>query len=325
MRCLHRSRSSSIAINYSSSAYHSRRCFSNNNPNNTYYDSQSGLHIPIHNEQEISLILNKSQDESFVPIHLYKEDPGSDMPDILQSLTQKGIHGIILPPTRFPRDVRNLQTLSNIAPSSPNFTIFVSGATSAGALKNTLAAKNNNNASNLSLILELFSKSDDDDPYDHPMMMMEEEEEEERNEYAQQQQPVGININTTLVIRKSAYTTEASSSSSSMIAIASRTATRLDRHGDNYIWLEAPDDNADAAIRLCEELVYLDVAGPTIKSRLLLDTSNPEVVEEAMFSGVNKFVINGGDGDDDDDEQQKSIIETIEEIAKEQGKRILRR
>jgi hypothetical protein len=48
-------------------------------------------------------------------------------------------------------------------------------------------------------------------------------------------------------------------------------------------------------------------------------------VEEAMFSGVNKFVINGGDGDDDDDEQQKSIIETIEEIAKEQGKRILRR
>ena len=113
-----------------------------------------------------------------------------------------------------------------------------------------------------------------------------------------------------------------------MIAIASRTATRLDRHGDIYMQLEAPDDNADAAIRLCEELVYLDVAGPTIKSRLLLDISNPEVVEEAMFSGVNKFVINGGDGDDDDDdedEQQKSIIETIEEIAKEQGKCILRR
>lgn len=70
----------------------------------TYYDSQSGLHVPLHNEQEISFILNKRNEDtstsSFVPAHLYKEDPSSDMPQVLQELKEKGITGIILPPIK---------------------------------------------------------------------------------------------------------------------------------------------------------------------------------------------------------------------------------
>lgn len=71
----------------------------------TYYDSQSGLHVPLHNEQEISLILNKRNEDtstsSFVPAHLYKEDPSSDMPQVLKELKEKGVTGIILPPVKY--------------------------------------------------------------------------------------------------------------------------------------------------------------------------------------------------------------------------------
>ena len=70
---------------------------------------------------------------------------------------------------------------------------------------------------------------------------------------------------------------------------------------------------ADTMIQICEELIYLDVAGATIKSRLLVDSLSEDIVEDTMFAGVNSYVI--------DNEEQ---VEMVENVAQEQGKSILR-
>jgi hypothetical protein len=260
----------------------------------TYYDSQSGMHIPIHKEQEITLILNKSQEDtsisssSFVPAQLYKEDASSDMPEKLQSLKSQGIHGVILPPARFPRDIRNLQTLSHIAP--PNFMFFSSFATLSQQPLSSIPTS-------LSMLLE-YSASD---------AGLEES----------MKWHVKSGMKTTISIRETIY------KNGEPISIASQIAKLIDMTGGvDFMWLccggGSPSSNkenidADDVIRLCEELVYLDVAGPTIKSRMVVDSTDPEIVEETMMSGVNKFVI--------EDEGQ---VQVVEDIAKEQGKIILR-
>ena len=67
----------------------------------TYYDSQSGLHVPVHKEKEISIYLNVNKEatstSSFVPAQFYKEDASSDVPEKLEQLVQDGITGLRLP------------------------------------------------------------------------------------------------------------------------------------------------------------------------------------------------------------------------------------
>jgi hypothetical protein len=86
--------------------------------------------------------------------------------------------------------------------------------------------------------------------------------------------------------------------------------------GCDYIWISSEQKEtsvADTMVQVCEELVYLDVAGATIKSRLLVDSVNEDMLEDIMFAGVNKYVI--------DDETEAEIVETV---AKDQGKALLR-
>jgi hypothetical protein len=99
------------------------------------------------------------------------------------------------------------------------------------------------------------------------------------------------------------------------IAMANRVATIIDSTGGaDFIWLSANADvDAEDVVRMCEELVYLDLSGKTVKARMIVNSSNEEVVEETMFSGVNKFVI--------DNEEQ---IGFVEGMATSQGKSILR-
>jgi hypothetical protein len=243
----------------------------------TYYDSQSGLHLPLHNEMEISVILDKSEEDtsmsSFVPAHLYKEDR-SDMPKILEELKCKGVSGIILPKIQFPRDLRNLMTLMNIAPEPFNF--FTSGLADSLSLPATskISVMCDYDANDV----ELFLKSH-----------------------------VETNASTTISLRGT------SNSDTSPIGIANRVATLIDiTAGGNYIHLSG-FANADDMVQMCEELMYLDVAGATVKSRLLVDSFHEEAVEETMLSGVNKFVIY--------DEKQ---IDYIQAIAKDQDKSIVR-
>ena len=69
--------------------------------------------------------------------------------------------------------------------------------------------------------------------------------------------------------------------------------------GGDYVYLQG--DNGDAMMELAEELAYLDVEGPTLKARLVVDLtslttgddddSQAELVDECLMAGINKYVV----------------------------------
>lgn len=85
--------------------------------------------------------------------------------------------------------------------------------------------------------------------------------------------------------------------------IANEVATLIDTTSGtagNFVWInlnKGSNANADDVLRLCEELSYLDVQGPTMKSRLIVDTigGDNNFVEECMMIGINKFVVDSVD------------------------------
>jgi hypothetical protein len=250
----------------------------------TYYDSQSGLHIPVHNEQEIRVFLNVShargEKEPFVPHQLYKRsDEAFEVEDKLQYLSNRGVHGLILPRLQFPRDARNLAALSSIAP--PNFFLLFSQEESAP--RSSTEMKDNTSA-----VLSLGEHED---------------LQSKLHGYVQN------SIHTTLAVSESDFMGDIEA-----ITLANNIATMIDSVGGcDFIWLSSKSDvSADKAVEVCEELVYLDVAGPTIKSRLLIESLNEDVLEDSMFAGVNKFVVD-----------EENDVEAIEEVASAQGKSIV--
>eukprot|EP00980_Cylindrotheca_fusiformis_P021166 scaffold8136_cov127-Cylindrotheca_fusiformis.AAC.6 len=254
-------------------------CFS------TYYDSQSGMHVPVHNEQEISLILDKSKEDpsttSFVPAQLYKEDPSSEMPDKLKELKEMGVAGVILPPVQFPRDQRNLKTLSAIAPE--NFMFFTSSVKNESSSPSSMPE-------GVSMIVDYAEEADSMEPAMKTWMES--------------------GSSTTIALRGGD-----AEMYNNTIATANRVAAAIDATGGgDFIWLSpASDTDEDEVVRLCEELVYLDLKGKTVKARMIVDSYDEDVVDETMFSGVNKYVI-----------ESEAQIGTVEEMATSQGKSILR-
>lgn len=246
----------------------------------TYYDSQSGLHLPVHNEREVSIFLDKSTEEisttSYVPAQLYKEDASSDMPDKLRELVERGIAGLCLPPAQFPRDLRNLQTLDDICPTG--FRFF-------GSIKTPLSKP----LASLSLLLKFTtSASNLEDEWNRETVS---------------------GMSSTIVLGEELFVSE------EPISVANQVAALIDSTGcGDYLWLTPPlEADDDDVIQLCEELMYLDVAGPTIKSRIIIDSVKEEILDEAMLVGINKFVVT--------DESQ---VDVVSDIAKWQGKEIRR-
>eukprot|EP00934_Nitzschia_sp_Nitz4_P006581 Nitzschia sp. Nitz4//scaffold133_size116822//24170//25009//NITZ4_003797-RA/size116822-processed-gene-0.51-mRNA-1//-1//CDS//3329535366//6571//frame0 len=244
----------------------------------TYYDSQSGLHIPHHDEKAIRLILSKASEDtgtdSFIPAQFYKEDASSEVPDKLESLSKQGVQGLCLPPAKFPRDLRNLQTLCNIA---PQFRFFVASTADIGS-----------DLLNVSLLHHF--------DMDEPQLL--------RKVLSSQAQ---AGNNTTIFLGESVCVQHDS------MSIATQLGTLIDSTGaGNFLWLRPPTDaDGDDVLQLCEELMYLDVAGPTIKSRIIIDSNNEEVIDETMNAGISQFVIHHEDD-----------IDLIESTAKWQGKQI---
>jgi hypothetical protein len=274
-----------------------------------YYDSQSGLHIPVHNETEIKLFLNINQEQrdgrhmtspSFVPHQLYKNhDESVDVAHKLEAMTRQGIYGMILPPIQFPRDVRNLKTLTSIAPPSFTFLYSYAGQDLVPHFADmaSLTRNDDQTVSTLSMILE-HANNDNGDHHGRTQIHASLKEAREHG------------LHTTLSISETVYACD----DFKPITLANAVGTLIDTvKGCDLIWLSSPSKNNDAIVTICEELIYLDVAGPTIKSRLLVDSVEVGILEDVMFAGVNKFVIN--------DESQ---IEMIENVAIEQGKYIAR-
>ena len=285
----------------------------------TYYDSQSGLHIPVHNEKEIRLFLDvHSSYDTFVPHQLYKNrDEANEMSDKLNRLVQVGIHGVIFPVLKFPRDLRNLQTLSVIAP--PNFFFICSSGKTTSSIDNNdhdgiLKAKGYSSSTNFSKIFRYDNSKKDGDGIKLQSSF---------------KKSVENGNHTTLMLTEDIYGSD-NNCDVEPITLANNIASMVDTEGGcDFIWISSKTkdnvDNtikdpstdvlfgADTIIQICEELLYLDVAGATIKSRLMLNPSHEDVLEDSMFAGVNKYVI--------DSEDQ---IEMVEDAAKNQGKSLVR-
>mmetsp|Transcript_12182 Transcript_12182/g.28933 ORF Transcript_12182/g.28933 Transcript_12182/m.28933 type:complete len:324 (-) Transcript_12182:92-1063(-) len=275
----------------------------------TYYDSQSGLHLPVHNETEITLFLdvrgghedNGSDSKlPFVPHQLNKDRVEADeVSDKLERLLQQGIHGVILPAIKFPRDIRNLQTLSAISP--PGF-VFLTGSSS--------GTDDSNNVDNGLLQAKELSSSDTN--FSKILRYHSGDEFQKKL-----QRSVGMGLHTTLSVTEDIYTGDVCDVEP--ITLANNVAAMIDTNGGcDYIWIsseQTKENNmaiGETMVQVCEELVYLDVAGATIKSRLLVDFLNEDMLEDVMFAGVNKYAIRNEDQ-----------AEMVESTAKEQGKTLL--
>lgn len=277
----------------------------------TYYDSQSGLHIPVQNEKEIKIFLNVSQGRRdgerssaspwSVPHQLHRNrDEFEEVREEMEALVRRGINGLILPPLQFPRDVRNLRTLTAIDPGF-SFLYSCAGQSLRRQLVDAAASmeRTNDAISSLSLILEYGHNADDDD-----------EKEERTRLQASLNQAQQDGLHTTLSIAETVY----ASGDVEPITLANTVGTLIDTvKGCDLIWISSSSKSKDAVVSVCEELIYLDVAGPTIKTRLLVDVVDEDILEDIMFAGVNKYVI--------DDESQ---VEMVEKVAMEQGKSIVR-
>lgn len=294
-----------------------RRCLS------TYYDSQSGLHLPVHDETEIRLFLdvrgghqqqsvgvsNNDDDDDgkspFVPHKLNKDRVEADyVTEKLERLVQQGIHGVILPAIEFPRDIRNLHTLSVIAP--PGF-VFLSSNSSETNDSNS----SNNNDTVDSGLLKAKQLASSDTNFSRVLQY-----QNNKDFQGSLQRSVGKGLHTTLSVKEDVY-----ADGLEPITLANNIAAMIDASGGcDYIWISSEQQQSekntsvvDTMVQVCEELVYLDVAGATIKSRLLVDSLNEDMLEDVMFAGVNKYVI--------DNENQVEMVETVASV---QGKALLR-
>jgi hypothetical protein len=68
--------------------------------------------------------------------------------------------------------------------------------------------------------------------------------------------------------------------------------------GVDYLWIYPSHEDTDASLALCEELNYLDVPGPILKSRMIVDLSwatlpeaREEMATECLTMGINKLVV----------------------------------
>ena len=76
-----------------------------------------------------------------------------------------------------------------------------------------------------------------------------------------------------------------------------------------------PDDTEccdDELVRLSEELSYLDVTGPTIKSRLIVAAHSTDCVEECLNIGISKFIVT-----------DKHALHILRESVVETGKQLI--
>ena len=66
--------------------------------------------------------------------------------------------------------------------------------------------------------------------------------------------------------------------------------------GGDYVHVQG--EEGDTLVELAEELAYLDVEGPTLKARMVVNLTllsdmdeAADVVEECLLSGINKYVV----------------------------------
>ena len=87
---------------------------------------------------------------------------------------------------------------------------------------------------------------------------------------------------------------------------------------DPFVYVKEDDfDAADELVRLCEELCYLDVPGSTIKSRLAVAVASTDQVEECLHMGIAKYIVSYND------EEEGRALEMLKNVVEDTGKELI--
>ena len=236
------------------------------------------MHVPIHNECYIFVYKHWCNPH----LQLYKSaEDATEAEEVLTELSEVFDGVFLSSPVIYPRDKRNLEALYHIAPSiSEDFTVF------APAIQQDDTLSNNRDIVVLCNYLETSR--------------------DKLKEYIQKGIRTAIGLD------------EDSSDKQPPWELANQIANLMDESGGgDYVWVSTSSQQDDGyLIQLCEELSYLDVPGPTMKSRLILDChpGSDDVVDQVMMMGVSKFVVH----------QQEQLQDCIQTLAEEQGKQLVK-
>jgi hypothetical protein len=226
----------------------------------TYYDSQSGMHVPVNNENEISLFFH-AQDET-----------GSPVP--LQEIQKAGYEGVLLP-LDYDYDYDKKDSII--------------------------------------LFLDARRMNKQKMPYpDHVNILFEYHDSHDGIIDAESDMISALAdlVSNDGTMRTSVGLFDSCYFRQDPVMVASGVASLIDKTGTggiDFIWVQSDkQEEDDSIVELCQQLAYLDVAGPTIKSRLIVQAQTADQVEECLDIGVNKFV--------------NCTPEWIHPIVKDQGK-----
>ena len=219
----------------------------------TYYDSQSGQHVPIHDENKIhGYLIGNNKNSTKSP------------KDVVQSAKSMGLSGTLLPPI-IPqkRDV--------IDPSAGDTWFLHLPPSLYERLSFDEIVDGNKLIECVNLCFEYDGKQGSAEKLSDIIHRV-------RDDYGN---------------RVSVGVFNADCYAEDPIMIASDIANIIDATGCCSQVLLSPEGvvDPDDLRSLCEELSYLDVPGPTVKSRLAVQVMNEEQVEECLQMGASKFLV----------------------------------
>ena len=238
----------------------------------TYYDSQSGQHVPIHDENKIYG-------------YLIGNDTSKSPKDVVQTARSLGLSGSLLPPL--------IPQKRDVIDSSAGDTWFLHlPPTLYDRLSFDEVVDGNKSIECVNLCFE-YTDGSTDNLSDIIQKMM-----------AEYKNRTSIGI-----FDEECYNQDP-------IMVASEIANIIDTTGSCSHVLLSPNDsvNPDDLRSLCEELSYLDVPGPTVKSRLVVQAMNEEQTEECLNMGVSKFLV-VDDGGNSLDMLKSTVNSTGKEIV----------
>jgi hypothetical protein len=252
---------------------------SSSSGSSTYYDSQSGMEVPINNEDEISVFFDSnSRNNKLGGPHDTKTNTNSAL--TMEQIQEAGFQGVLWPP---PPPSRAKDALAKgVDVGVDCFTLFVDSESDLEQIRL--------DHDHVNLVFEYMDDDSDSDS-------------KSKSNTSSLQKRLAAHVDNGN--KTSIGLFDASCYHRDPILVASGVATLIDQTGGgDIIWVLPSTNNEndnedvgsegvegeDSIIDLCQQLSYLDVAGPTIKSRLIVTAQSEYQVEECLNIGVNKFV-----------------------------------